>query len=163
TFIQRPKITDTAHLLAQGTVRSARQGGPSIGPLVRGFLWGGNLSGLTPVVKRRYCAPARAALPRPPGWRHMNNIQTTVPTTTTHTERAGPILTYGVATGLGVGVVWYITHLPWLELSQQAALPVILVTWLVGAIAAGQAGGKSLGWLIGLGSGLVACAPGLLL
>jgi cytochrome c oxidase assembly protein subunit 15 len=75
----------------------------------------------------------------------------------------GLVLTCGFATGLGVGVVWYVTHLPWLDLTQRAALPAILVTWLIGMVATGQAAGRARGWLAGIGSGLVAAIPGLML
>ena len=70
----------------------------------------------------------------------------------------GPILTYGFGTAVLVWTVWYITHLPWLELPEKATLPVILVSWLIGAIAAGQEGGAR----VGLGSGVVTALLGLM-
>jgi cytochrome c oxidase assembly protein subunit 15 len=72
---------------------------------------------------------------------------------------AGPILTYGFGTAILVWTVWYLTHLPWAGVSEQASIPVILLAWLIVMIGAGQAGG----WRVGLGAGFVTALIGLLL
>jgi cytochrome c oxidase assembly protein subunit 15 len=38
----------------------------------------------------------------------------------------------GFAVSLPLWLSWYVTHLPWLKLSEQQALPIVLGAWLIG-------------------------------
>lgn len=49
----------------------------------------------------------------------------------TRMSTLGPVLVHGFAAALAVWVSWFLTHLPWLGLGEQVALPVILGVWVV--------------------------------
>ena len=56
----------------------------------------------------------------------MNDLQTTVDGRRVPGSAGfGAVLTYGFGTAVLVWMVWYLTHLPWLGLAEQAALPAI--------------------------------------
>jgi heme a synthase len=76
------------------------------------------------------------------------------------------ILVTGVATSVAVWTTWFLTHLPWLGLQEQVALPIVLAAW-IGATAAAfalwvkQRSGTALRF--GAWSGVAGAAIGLLL
>lgn len=53
-------------------------------------------------------------------------------------SRIGPILVHAFAATVAVWVTWFITHLPWLHLSENISIPLIVGAWLIVAIVAGQ-------------------------
>lgn len=71
----------------------------------------------------------------------------------------GPVLTFGFATAVGVWTAWYLTHLPWLELKEQATIPALLFCWFVGMLAAGQSAGVR----AAAGAGMLSAVLGLLI
>src|ERR1051325_2829574 len=75
----------------------------------------------------------------------------------------GPGLVVGFASAIGLWTVWFLTHLPWLKLSDQAGLLAIGGVWFVSMLAGGAAGGPCLGWKVGLEAGLTSAILGLLL
>jgi len=71
-------------------------------------------------------------------------------------------VTQGFATAVAVWCAWYITHIPWLGLSEQASLPVLIVVWLGMTAWAGSILPSK--WaLVGTGAGLITALVGLLL
>lgn len=68
----------------------------------------------------------------------------------------------GFTASVPLWLTWYITHLPWLHLSEQVALPVVLGAWIVSLVLAARLlGTPSLG-TTALG-GLVSSLVGLLI
>lgn len=73
----------------------------------------------------------------------------------------GPILVGGFAGTASMGTAWFFTHLPWLGLEEQLAVPLILVCWFIAlaAFASRVRRGKSI--VVGLGAGAVSGIAGL--
>jgi cytochrome c oxidase assembly protein subunit 15 len=65
-----------------------------------------------------------------------------------------PSLALGLALGLVLWCLWFITHLPWLALPEQTSLPIILGGWFAFAF--------TLGWRLGAHSPVMALVSGLL-
>lgn len=73
----------------------------------------------------------------------------------------GPILVGGFAATVCMGTAWFFTHLPWLGLDEQFAVPLILVCWFIAlaAFASRVRRGRSI--TVGLGAGAVSGIAGL--
>ena len=75
----------------------------------------------------------------------------------------GPILTLGFATTVTVWIVAYLTHLPWINLSERVAGPVVLAVWALAAVLAGRMAPSRNSILICTSSGFLAALLGLLI
>lgn len=79
---------------------------------------------------------------------------------------AGPVILVGFAGGLALWVTWFITHLPWLGLSEPVSLPMVIAAW---ALALGftvwRLGPEGLvrGAVLGAAGGGVGAASGLMM
>jgi len=75
----------------------------------------------------------------------------------------GPIIACGLAVGLVVWCVWFITHLPWLVLPEQTGAIAVLIAWILAAICFARAGraGDGLDWVRWGAMGLVSSLAGL--
>lgn len=78
------------------------------------------------------------------------------------------VLTIGFAASLSVWCAWFLTHLPWLGLSEMVAKPVVLGVWLgalmIGAVLlrrAGRTGGETT--FATAAAGLISASLGLLI
>ncbi len=74
----------------------------------------------------------------------------------------GAFVSQGFAAAVGVWCAWYVTHIPWLHLSEQISVPVLVGVWLGMAVVAG-AGAPTMPALVGTGAGLITALVGLLL
>lgn len=74
----------------------------------------------------------------------------------------GALVAQGFAAAVAVWCAWYITHIPWLNLSEQARLPALVLVWLGMCIWAGAAAPRTPA-LAGTGAGLIAALVGFLL
>jgi heme A synthase len=73
-----------------------------------------------------------------------------------------PILTGAFGLSVAIWTTWFLTHLPWVGLSEQVSLPLLLAIWLVGSavVSARVLGGKvAMGAILGV----TTAAIGLLL
>lgn len=75
----------------------------------------------------------------------------------------GRSLVIGFACAIAVWVSWFITHLPWLALSEPTRLPIVLGVWIVAAMAGSWWSGRSHAVRIGAVAGLVSALLGLLI
>lgn len=73
------------------------------------------------------------------------------------------IVTGGFASTLVLWSAWFVTHLPWLALSEQFAKPVTIGCWAIALAWAGWRAGKARGMVVGAGSGVIAAVVGLLI
>lgn len=83
---------------------------------------------------------------------------------TKHTSAWGPVLVSALAAAIGVWATWFMTHVPWVGLSEQVSTPIVLVVWLA-LLAWGLSRWMGRGcstWNAAL-TGLVSAAVGLLL
>lgn len=71
----------------------------------------------------------------------------------------GPILVFGFGAAVALWTAWFVTHLPWLDLSDHLRMGVLLAAWLAGTVWAGSACGLK----VAVGSGLMSSVLGLLL
>lgn len=86
------------------------------------------------------------------------------PTTNrTQTPVFAPILVLGFAWAITVWCAWFITHIPWMGISEQVASVVVLVAWLLAAVIGGRAIAGHAWWKVGLGAGALSAGLGLLL
>lgn len=75
----------------------------------------------------------------------------------------GPALFVGFASTVLTWCVWFVTHLPWLEMPEQAATPLTIaawwmaIAWLAGRLPKGRA------LVTGVGAGLISAVLGLLI
>jgi cytochrome c oxidase assembly protein subunit 15 len=76
---------------------------------------------------------------------------------------AGVIVTGGFASTLVLWSAWFVTHLPWLALSEQIAKPMTLGCWELALLWVGWRAGKPRGTIAGAGSGVIAAIVGLLI
>lgn len=74
----------------------------------------------------------------------------------------GAILFYGFTASTLVWCGWFVTHLPWLNIPEQASLPILLGLWLAAMLWAGREIGPG-AWKHGAAAGLVSAIPGLLI
>lgn len=94
----------------------------------------------------------------------------TLPISVTHTTLAGhtrdsvigPSVAIGFFAATFLWSAWFITHLPWLGLSQQVALPIMLGVWL-GAFVFGGTYVRHSRAIVGAIAGAVSAALGLLI
>jgi len=70
---------------------------------------------------------------------------------------------FGFATAIGMWLVWLVGHQPWIKLPGWVAGPTMVGVLALGCLAAGRAGGKTLGWAAGAGSGVLAALLNLLI
>jgi heme A synthase len=75
----------------------------------------------------------------------------------------GPALTCGFAVAVAVWIAWFVTHLPWLNISERVSLLVVLGVWLGGAVLAAGAAGRERAAVRGALAGVITAAIGLLL
>lgn len=81
-------------------------------------------------------------------------------------RRLGPIVTAGFAAAVGVWSAWFITHLPWLGMSERISIPLLLAVWLAMAILGPRIAGvdpRRTSPVFGAGAGVVAAILGLLI
>lgn len=81
----------------------------------------------------------------------------------TPTPVFAPILVLGFAWAISVWCAWFITHIPWMGVSEQVASVVVLIAWLLAAVIGGRAIAGHAWWKVGLGAGALSAALGLLL
>ncbi len=73
------------------------------------------------------------------------------------------IVTGGFASTLVLWSAWFVTHLPWLKLDEQVALPITLLCWALALTWTGWRTGSTRGAVVGAGAGLIAACAGLLI
>lgn len=73
------------------------------------------------------------------------------------------VLVAGFGASIALWIAWFLTHLPWLNLSERVALPLILLVWVSAAVFSfGSLRGP--GYLLrGILAGVVSAAVGLLI
>src|SRR5262245_25980307 len=71
----------------------------------------------------------------------------------------GPILVFGFGAAVALWTAWFVTHLPWLDLSDHVRMAVLLGVWVVGLAWAGS----ECGLKVAAGAGLTSSVLGLLL
>ena len=74
----------------------------------------------------------------------------------------GPAITIGFFAATFLWVTWFVTHLPWLGLSQRVSLPLMLGAWL-GAFAWGGTYVRQLRLAVGALAGVISALLGLLI
>lgn len=74
----------------------------------------------------------------------------------------GPSVTIGFFAAAFLWVTWFITHVPWIGLSQQVALPIMLGVWLL-AFALGGTYVRHARVAVGVAAGAISSALGLLI
>src|SRR5437773_1254383 len=74
---------------------------------------------------------------------------------------AGPALVGGFAATLAMACVWFATHLPWLGLAENVAIPLVLAGWLAALSAAAATLPRPRAIRVGAGAGLVSALAGL--
>ncbi|CAG0998381.1 hypothetical protein PHYC_02711 [Phycisphaerales bacterium] len=73
-----------------------------------------------------------------------------------------PILVSGFVASIGLWVLWFVTHLPWLHQSESINIPILLGYWGLAFVVAGFNVGPGRAWKVGVGAGLVSALVGLL-
>lgn len=73
------------------------------------------------------------------------------------------ILTCGFGASVGLWALWFITHLPWLRLSEPVSLGILLGYWLLAAAVIGASVGRTQALRVGILSGVVTGLVGLLI
>ncbi|GJQ29956.1 MAG: hypothetical protein HBSAPP03_18400 [Phycisphaerae bacterium] len=68
----------------------------------------------------------------------------------------------GFAAAVGLWVVWFVTHLPWINLPERHSIIGLLVCWLGAFVACGYNLGRARGWVVGLTGGVISAVLGLL-
>src|SRR5436190_4221241 len=71
----------------------------------------------------------------------------------------GPILVFGFGAAVALWTVWFITHVPWIALSDEVRTAVLLAIWLAAMVWAGSVAGLK----VAVGAGLTTSILGLLL
>lgn len=73
----------------------------------------------------------------------------------------GPMLVAGFAATLVMSTTWFFTHLPWLALQEQLAVPLIVVCWFVTLAAFASRVRRDRSITVGIGAGFVSGLAGL--
>jgi cytochrome c oxidase assembly protein subunit 15 len=73
----------------------------------------------------------------------------------------GPMLVGGFAGTTIMGTAWFFTHMPWLGLEEQLAVPLILVCWFVTLAAFAARVRRDRSITVGLGAGFISGLAGL--
>jgi cytochrome c oxidase assembly protein subunit 15 len=74
-----------------------------------------------------------------------------------------PITYFGFLAGLVLWFTWFATHLPWANLPEQVALPIVLGAWLLALGYTGLRMGPRKALQVAVGAGLIAAILGLLI
>lgn len=75
----------------------------------------------------------------------------------------GPVVVAGFSAAVAVWCAWFITHLPWIAISEQLALPIILGVWTLTLTAILSLTERGRAIPAGIGAGALSAAIGLLL
>lgn len=78
-------------------------------------------------------------------------------------DLVGPVVVIGFGVAIGMWLVWFIGHQPWLDLSAYLSGPAMIAVLNVGAGFAGIHGGRRYGWIAGAGTAFVAAMLNLLI
>lgn len=73
-----------------------------------------------------------------------------------------PALVAGFSAAIGLWVVWFVTHLPWLSIPERFSVPALVACWGLAFVCAGANLGRARGWKVGGVAGLVSALLGLL-
>lgn len=68
----------------------------------------------------------------------------------------------GFGACIGLWIVWFVTHLPWLNIPERHALPALLAYWLLAFAACGFNIGRASGWKVGVLGGVISALPWLM-
>lgn len=74
-----------------------------------------------------------------------------------------PTVVVGFACALAVWVTWFVTHLPWIGLSEAVSLPIVLGVWIVASVVGCRWAAARPALAVGVGSGFVTAVLGLLI
>jgi cytochrome c oxidase assembly protein subunit 15 len=69
----------------------------------------------------------------------------------------------GFGTAIALWIAWFITHLPWIGMAEQVALPTVIGVWSMGLLWAGWMVGRPKGLAVGTLAGIISAALGLLI
>jgi heme A synthase len=72
------------------------------------------------------------------------------------------MLTTGFAVALVLWMAWFVTHLPFVNIPEQAVVGALVTIWALSLGVVGMLVGRSQAWKIGLGAGLVSALVGTL-
>jgi len=78
-------------------------------------------------------------------------------------ERLGRAIVVGFASAVAVWITWFITHLPWVGMSEQVSLPIVLATWLLASAGAVAWAGGNRPVLVGAMGGVICALVSLLI
>jgi cytochrome c oxidase assembly protein subunit 15 len=88
---------------------------------------------------------------------------TSPPTSVVSPTALGPIIACASASAIAIWITWFLTHLPWLQLSERTSIPSIIAVWFVFAILVGAMNHPRIALKVGIGAELLAAVIGLLL
>ncbi len=78
-------------------------------------------------------------------------------------DLVGPVVVMGFGVAIGMWLVWFIGHQPWLDLSAYLGGSAMMAVLTVGALGAGSRSGRRYGWMAGAGTAFVAALLNLLI